>query len=63
MENVYNSQTPSCGCVGYAYVPVQELTCTYDAAEGLNQGTIFPQLDLSICEYGKICKEEGAVNE
>lgn len=58
MEDWYR---PSCGCLGYAYVPVQELGRTYDAAAALNRGTVFPELDLSMCEYGKVCKQEGGV--
>ncbi len=53
-----------CGCVGYAYVPYQQLNTVYSPEEGLCVGTVFPELNLSICEYGKICKETGgAANE
>lgn len=55
MENYFGA----CGCVGYAYVPVQELGTTYDAADALSQGTVFPELNLNICEYGKVCKKAG----
>ena len=55
MENYFGT----CGCVGYAYVPVQELNGTYDVGTALNQGTVFPELDLNICEYGKVCKSSG----
>lgn len=55
---------PSCGCVGYAYVPVQDMQDTYDACMALTQGTIFPELDLNMCEYGKVCKQwGGGMNE
>lgn len=50
---------PRCGCVGYGYVPVQEMCETYDECTGLMRGTIFPELDLDICEYGKVCKQWG----
>ena len=50
-----------CGCVGYAYVPYQLLNTVYSPTEGLTQGTIFPDLDLSMCEYGKVCKDTGGV--
>lgn len=46
-----------CGCVGYGYVPVQEMNETYCPATGLEQGTIFPELDLNICEYGSVCNQ------
>lgn len=53
-----------CGCVGYGYVPVQELDCTYDVDSALHRGTVFPELDLDICEYGCVCKScGGGMNE
>lgn len=54
-----------CGCVGYGYVPDQELLCTYDVLTALEKGSLFPELSLSIEEYGKICKccEGGNCNE
>ncbi len=59
MENYFGA----CGCVGYAYVPVQELNTTYDAPAALCAGTVFPELALSICEYGKVCKEAGDLSD
>lgn len=50
---------PRCGCVGYAYVPMQEMGDVYDPCTGLDEGTIFPELDLDMCEYGKVCKQWG----
>lgn len=58
-----NSCPITCGCVGYAFVPEQTLNAIYDnAAVALCKGTIFPQLDLSINEYGCVCKEKGGVS-
>lgn len=54
---------PQCGCVGYGYVPVQTMEETYDSCTALQQGTIFPELDLDITEYGKVCKKWGGVRE
>jgi hypothetical protein len=31
----------------------------YEPCTGLCQGTIFPELDLNICEYGTVCKQWG----
>ena len=62
MENDCNAPSciyPACGCVGYGYVPFQELNETYCVSTGFEQGTIFPELDLDICEYGKVCKKWG----
>ena len=58
MENNTSNNTSMmcCGCVGYAYVPVQILDEIYSVSKALPQGTIFPELDLSIDEYGKVCK-------
>ncbi len=49
----------SCGCVGYAYVPVQEMDDLMDVSRAVRCGTIFPELELSIDEYGKVCKQWG----
>ncbi|MCX7715173.1 MAG: spore coat associated protein CotJA [Clostridia bacterium] len=51
----------NCGCVGYGYVPWQILKSVYSVEKGFEQGTMFPELDLSIVEYGKICKAVGGV--
>lgn len=45
-----------CGCVGYGYVPVQELVTVLDANDALENGSLFPELVLTIEEYGKVCK-------
>lgn len=65
MENNTNNNTcpcsKNCGCVGYAYVPIQMLNTVYEPEKALMQGTNFPELDLSIEEYGKVCKAEGGI--
>lgn len=48
-------QTPY--CVGYAFVPWQQLDNVYTPEKALASGTAFPELNLNINEYGKICKE------
>ena len=40
-----------CGNVGYAYVPFQKLGRVYTPERAMQQGTIFPELDLGIGEY------------
>lgn len=35
-----------------AYVPMQRFTQTYDSAQALQRGTIFPDLDLPFCGRG-----------
>lgn len=54
-----NTNPPSCDkkpvpCygVGYAFVPVQKFNEIYMPAEGLNRGTIFPELDKPFGMYG-----------
>ena len=63
MENNNNTNRPTfcpaCGCVGYAFVPNQMLDTVYDAAMALSRGTVFPELDLTMEEYGKVCKSMG----
>ena len=51
----------NCGCVGYAYVPIQILSNLYDVSTALTQGTIFPELNLTIDEYGKVCHQTGGI--
>lgn len=48
-----------CGCLGYGYVPVQQLNTVYNAKEALAAGSLFPELALTIEQYGKVCKSEG----
>lgn len=50
-----------CGCIGYAYVPYQQLSDVYSVTQVLSNGTLFPELHLTICEYGNVCKEIGGV--
>ena len=52
-----------CGCLGYGYVPVQEMRDVYCTEQAIMQGTVFPELDLDICEYGKVCKGWGGVSD
>lgn len=63
-EKIFNPYPKnSCGCVGYAYVPFQYLNSVFSPKEALLRGTVFPELELTICEYGKVCKSTGgAVN-
>lgn len=65
MENENNKPNvcpgQDCGCVGYAFVPIQTLDKVYNPETALAQGTLFPELDLSIDEYGKVCKAEGGI--
>ena len=58
-NNNYCSMRENCGCVGYAYVPVQTIADIYDVSCALNEGTIFPELNLTIDEYGKVCHKPG----
>ena len=46
----------NCGCLGYGYVPVQQLATVFNAEEALENGSLFPELVLTIEEYGKVCK-------
>jgi hypothetical protein len=54
---------PRCGCIGYGYVPVQEMSEIYEACTALSEGTVFPELNLNMCEYGKVCKQWGGGEE
>lgn len=50
-----------CGFVGYAYVPYQQSAEVFSPEEALSSGTLFPELSLTISEYGKIGKQTGGV--
>ncbi len=50
MNNMPRPDT-KCGRVGYAYVPVQRIGKVYSPAKALQQGTVFPELDIGIDEY------------
>lgn len=52
-----------CGCIGYGYVPVQEFCKMYDLDKSIMNGTVFPELDLNINEYGCVCKMWGGVSD
>lgn len=56
-----NENTACCGCVGYGYVPIQTMSEVYTPADALKMGTIFPELVLTIDEYGKTCKATGGI--
>lgn len=49
----------TCGCVGYGFVPRQSLCSVSDAENALANGSLFPELVLTIDEYGKVCKGGG----
>ena len=44
--------------VGYAFVPMQVFKETYSPDKALIQGTVFPELDISMAEYGKQYSKE-----
>ena len=39
--------------VGYAFVPMQTMGETYLPAKSLMRGTLFPELDITMEEYGR----------
>ncbi len=41
----------TCGKVGYAFVPFQRLGRVYTPERAMQQGTVFPELDIGIGEY------------
>ncbi len=45
--------------VGYAFVPPQKSFDTYTPEEALESGTLFPELNLTLCEYLCGLKEDG----
>ena len=49
--NKNEMQDKECGRVGYAYVPFQRLGRVYTPERAMQQGTVFPELDICIGEY------------
>lgn len=39
--------------IGYAWVPIQKFGQIYSYEDALKRGTLFPELDLPLGEYGK----------
>lgn len=67
MDNTDNcNKTESCkfGCLGYAYIPVQQFDerNTYSAEDALKNASLFPELVITMSEYGKKCTALGGVN-
>lgn len=60
-RKIYMESTRDCGCIGYGYVPIQELKDLFSAEDALKKGSLFPELVLTIEEYGKVCKAGGEV--
>lgn len=59
-ENTSSVRCESGGfCVGYGFVPVQNMGDVYSSSEALAAGTVFPELALTIDEYGAVCKATG----
>lgn len=50
MDNYYDKGKPR-KRVGYAYVPEQELERVYAPDDALANGTVFPELNITIDEY------------
>ncbi len=51
-----DTNSGTCRCIGYGFVPLQQLDTTYTAEDAIENGSLFPELVLTIDEYGKICK-------
>lgn len=54
-----DSENRFCGCVGYAYIPPQQLNEVFCAEDALKNASLFPELVLTMCEYGNTCKQKG----
>ena len=61
-SSLYNDQLNGMA-IGIGYVPWQQWCKVYDLCKGLNQGTIFPPLDLPFygCVPRGYCKGQGGV--
>ena len=60
MENMENCKF---GCIGYAYVPVQHFNeeNVFSAENALKNASLFPELVISMKEYGNTCTAVGGI--
>lgn len=49
------------GCIGYAYVPVQTLNKVSTPEKALEDASLFPELVMTMKEYGEVCTQCGGV--
>lgn len=49
------------GCIGYAYVPVQTLDKVNTAEKALENASLFPELTITMNDYGNTCTQLGGV--
>ena len=67
-ENKFFTSNPQ---FGYAYVPIQNMTRIYPPEDGLDKGTVFPELynnykpleSMEVIRYLKDYKERGCAYE
>lgn len=57
-----NGKPSPCFCLGYAYVPVQHMNEVFSAEDALANGSLFPELVYTMCEYGRTCKGTGGLS-
>ena len=59
-----SSDYNDCTCLerlplAYSYTPMQELDSLYSYCDALNNGTVFPELNMPMSVYGKnFCKKK-----
>ena len=63
MDNCKNAESCQFGCVGYAYVPVQQYNekNVYSAGDALKNASLFPELVITMQEYGQKCTALGGL--
>lgn len=49
--DIYNESMHTVKRVGYTYVPIQRMEKVYSPNKALREGTIFPELNITIDEY------------
>ncbi len=56
-----NNENCICTCVGYAFVPIQcyNEKNVFSAEDALKNASLFPELVLTMKEYGNTCKASG----
>lgn len=49
--DMYNDNKQYMKRVGYSYVPIQKMEKVYSPNQALREGTIFPELNITLEEY------------
>lgn len=58
-----NSENCKFGCIGYAYVPIQQFDekNVFSSQDALENASLFPELVITLEQYGNSCTKQGGI--